>query len=458
MNEYQKWVEAKTEPTRVIGMSESEIDPGAFLFDFQKDLVRWALRRGSAAIFADTGLGKTAMQLDWARHVSKKGRVLILTPLAVAQQTEREGKKFGIDCAYRRDDAGDAITIANYDILDRFDVSKFAGIVLDESSILKSFNGATRTALIGAFQATPFRLACTATPAPNDFTELGNHTEFLGIKSRTEMLSEYFVHDGETTSEWRLKGHAIDIFWKWVCQWGAIVRSPSDLGYDDKTFDLPALRMTEEIIPVDHSEAWSSGLLFAKTMMTLSEQRGLRRATITKRVQKAAELASGDDPCLIWCELNDEGDAIEKLIPDSVQVKGSDSPEDKADRMLGFADGKYRVLVSKSSICGFGMNFQRCNRQIFVGASHSYEQTYQAIRRSWRFGQKRPVDVIIIRSESDDAIVRNYKRKEVDARKMSDETAKYVLPAIRESIGSSKREWNEYNAKHKMIVPEWCNS
>ena len=458
MSEYQKWIENKTEPTRVHGLPESEIHPAGWLFPFQRDLVAWSLRRGSAAIFADTGLGKTAMQLDWAHHISRHGRVLILTPLAVAQQTEREGNRFGVKCVYRRDDQGDAITIANYDIIDRFDVSKFVGVVLDESSILKSYDGATRTQLIEMFQGTPYRLACTATPAPNDYTELGNHTEFLGIKTRTEMLSEYFVHDGGTTSEWRLKGHAVESFWRWVCQWAAIVRSPLDLGYDDHQFDLPPLRMTEHVLRVNHRDAWSGGALFATEAMTLSEQRGVRRATMPERVKAAAELAAGDEPVLIWCELNDEGDQIEKSIPGCVQVKGSDSPDDKADRMLGFADGKYRVLVSKASICGFGMNFQRCAREIFVGASHSYEQTYQAIRRCWRFGQKRPVDVIMIRAETDAQIVLNYRRKESDAKKMADMTAPIVRDAVQQSIGSSKREWNEYRASKRMAVPAWVNS
>lgn len=458
MNTYQKWIEAKTTPTRVYGLPESQINPAGWLFPFQRDLVRWSLRRGSAAIFADTGLGKTVMQLDWAHHIAKHGRVLILTPLAVAQQTEREGQRFGVKCAYRRDDQGDAITIANYDILDHFDVSKFIGIVLDESGILKNFSGATRTELINTFQNTPYRLACTATPAPNDFTELGNHTEFLGIKTRTEMLSEYFVHDGETTSEWRLKGHAVGHFWRWVCQWGAIVRRPSDLGYDDSVFALPLLRMHEHVLRVDHTAAWAGGTLFLNEAMTLGEQRGVRRATIDARVSAAAELASGDEPVLIWGELNDECDAIEKAIPGCVQVKGSDSPEDKAERLLGFADGKYRALVSKTKIAGHGLNLQRCNRMIFLGASHSFEQTYQAIRRCWRFGQTRPVDVWMIRAETDAQIMLNYRRKEADAKKMADATAPIVCDAVRESVGSSKREWNEYDARQDMVVPQWCSA
>jgi superfamily II DNA or RNA helicase len=455
---YHDFIARKTETTQTRGLPQESISIGAHLFDFQRDLVRWALRRGSAAIFADTGLGKTAMQLEWARNVSEHGRVLILTPLAVAAQTAKEGQRFGVECHYRREDAGDRITIANYDMLDRFDPAAFAGIVLDESSILKSYDGATRTALIEAFAATPYRLACTATPSPNDYTELGNHSEFLGIKRRVEMLAEYFVHDGETTSEWRLKGHAQQPFWRWVSSWGAIVRSPSDLGYDGSTFSLPPLNMREMVLRVDHTEAWSAGTLFAGEAATLSDQRALRRATITSRVNAAAEIALQPGPCLIWCELNDEGDALEKTIPDSVQVRGSDDVDDKEDRLLGFAAGKYRVLITKPSIAGFGMNWQHCNRMVFAGASHSYEQTYQAIRRCWRFGQKQPVDVTVIRSESDARIMENYKRKSADAERMADEAAVYVAPSVRGSIGASVREWNEYVPTKPMRVPHWVQS
>ena len=453
---YADWLRDKTAPTRTRGFDAGEIELGAELFPFQRDLVRWALRRGSAAIFADTGLGKTLMQLEWARNVARRGRVLILTPLAVAQQTAREATRFGLEAHYRREDRGDAITITNYDILDRFDPAKFAGIVLDESSILKSYDGATRTALIETFSRTPYRLACTATPAPNDYTELGNHSEFLGIKSRTEMLAEYFVHDGDETRDWRLKGHARDIFWRWVCTWGAIMRRPSDLGYDDSGYALPALRMHEHVLRVDHTKAWEAGSLFATEAMTLSEQRAVRRATLTQRVEAAAELTDGENAAIIWCELNDEGDAIEEAIPGAVQVRGSDAPETKEDRLLGFADGKYRVLVTKPSIAGFGMNWQHCQTVIFVGASHSYEQTYQAIRRCWRFGQAHPVDVHVIRAETDSAVVSNYRRKEKDAASMADETASYVLEAVRASIGASQREWNDYTPAVAMRVPDWA--
>lgn len=455
---YAEWLKAKTEITRTVGLPDAAISPGEYLFPFQRDLVRWALRRGSSAIFAGTGLGKTRMQLDWARHIAAFGRVLILTPLAVALQTVREAQRIGIDARYCREDDGARVSVTNYDMLDRFDPRHFAGIVLDESSILKSYDGATRNALIESFNRTPFRLCCTATPAPNDYTELGNHSEFLGIKSRTEMLSEYFVHDGETTQEWRLKGHARAAFWRWVASWGAIIRRPSDLGYEDGAFILPPLRMHERVIGVDHKEAWKSGALLATEALTLSEQRAVRRATMDERVEVAADLARGNEPVLIWCELNAEGDALAEAIPDSVQVAGADSREDKEDRLLGFADGKYRTLISKASIAGYGMNWQHCARQIFVGASHSYEQTYQAIRRSWRFGQTRPVDVFILRAETDGAIVANYRRKEADAAAMEEETAAIVSESVRASLGAAIREWNEYEPQRDIRLPSWLDS
>lgn len=428
------------------------------LFPHQRDLVTWALKRGRAAIFADTGLGKTLMQLEWARVVSERlGRVIVLTPLAVAKQTVREGKRFGIACEFDQTGSSVApIVVTNYEHLDKFAaLSLFGGVVIDESSILKNYTGATRNAIIEAFSQTPMRLACTATPAPNDHMELGNHSEFLGVKSRVEMLAEYFTHDGGSTQDWRLKGHAEDAYWRWVCSWAAMVRMPSDLGYEDGDYKLPPMRMLEHVIPVDHRDAWSAGYLFAPDATTLSEQRATRRMTMEKRAAKVAELCSDGEQAIVWCELNDEADAIEAAIPDAVQVKGSDSPEQKEDRLLGFADGGVRVLVTKPSIAGFGMNWQRCSRVIFAGASHSYEQTYQAIRRCWRFGQKRPVDVHVIRAETESAITQNFKRKEADAERMRAAMLEHMRAAQDESFGRVKREWNAYNPQVTMTIPSW---
>lgn len=433
-------------------------DLAGHLFPHQRDLVAWALRRGRAAIFADCGLGKGPMLLEWARHVSAHGRVLVLAPLAVAQQLEREAAKFGVDARYCREDTGACIVITNYELLAHFDVRAFVGVVIDESSILKAYDGKLRTLIIESFRDTRWRLACTATPAPNDHTELGNHAEFLGVKTRSEMLSEYFVHDGGSTQEWRLKGHARDVFWRWVASWGAVVRRPSDLGHSDEGFELPSLNMHERVIDVDHDDARAAGRLFFDEARTLADQRATRRGTMGKRVEVCAELAAGDDPVLILCELNDEADAITAAIPGAVQVAGNDSPEDKAARFLGFVDGSIRVLVSKVKIAGYGLNFQHCNRIVFAGVSHSYEQTYQALRRLWRFGQKRPVDAWVIRAETEGAIVANLRRKEADAERMAEAMAAQMRDVMREEISSARREWTDYRPAVEMRLPDWLVS
>lgn len=453
MTSYEAWVARKGAVAEVSGLDPSDIAP--HLFQFQADIVRWALRRGRAAIFADTGLGKTFMQIEWARHVLPHGRVLCLTPLAVAQQTVAEASKAGVHAVYARHDTGEPFTVTNYEMLHAFDPGDFAGVILDESSILKAFDGKTRTALIDAFRDTPYRLCCTATPAPNDFTELGNHAEFLGLKTRTEMLSEYFVHDGGSTQDWRIKGHAIEPFWRWVATWGAVVKAPSDLGYDDGAFALPPLRMHEHAVLMDSEHARRLGMLFTPEARTLEEQRAVRRTTIDQRVAKAAELAAGDEPCLVWCELNAEADMAEAAIPGAVQVAGADSLDDKVTRLVGFSEGRHRVLVSKASICGHGLNWQNCRRMIFVGASHSYEQTYQAIRRCWRFGQTQPVDVHIVCSEADSAVIANYRRKEAGAARMAAEMRAHVVDAVRAEVRGLQREWNPYSPSVRLTVPDW---
>lgn len=450
---YEDVIARKSASVAASGMVVKDLAP--HLFPHQVDLTRWALRRGRAAIFADTGLGKTAMQIEWARHVSREGRVLILTPLAVAQQTVREAARFGVEAVFSREDTGAPITVANYDMLHAFDASRFVGVVLDESSILKAFDGRTRNALVTSFRDTPFKLACTATPAPNDFTELGNHSAFLGLKTREEMLAEYFVHDGGSTQDWRIKGHAVEPFWRWVASWGAVVKLPSDLGHDDGAFRLPPMRMHEHVVDMDDHDVRATGMLFADDARTLAEQRAVRRATIEKRIAKAADLAAGNEPCLVWCELNDEGNAAAEAIAGAVQVAGSDDAEAKTDRLLGFSEGRYRVMVSKPSIAGFGLNWQHCARMVFVGASHSYEGTYQAIRRCWRFGQTRPVDVHVIRAATEGAVIANYRRKEADAARMAAEMTAHVGDAVRAEVTGLAREWNPYTPAVRQRVPAW---
>lgn len=388
------------------------------LYDFQQSIDEWALRKGRAALFCDCGLGKTPMQLVWADKIP--GRVLILAPLAVAQQTVREGKKFGIDVSYERQATSQSkIVITNYEMLPHFDAADFDGIVLDESSILKSYSGQFRNEVIAAFDRTPYRLACTATPAPNDFMELGNHSEFLGALTRTEMLSTFFVHDGGDTSKWRLKRHAEKEFWRWVCSWAVMCRKPSDLGFEDRDFILPELRLHDVTVDINKP---IEGYLFSMPARTMDERRKARSESVQERAEKVAEIASQkpDESWLIWCNLNSESEAAAKSIDGAVELSGSDKREDKEAKMLDFTNGSIRALVTKPSIAGFGMNWQHCANVQFLGLSDSYEQFYQAVRRCWRFGQKKPVDCHIVTSSNEGAVTENIKRKERDASKLAE--------------------------------------
>lgn len=424
-------------------------DPGGMsgaLFPFQRDIVRWACRKGRAAVFADCGLGKTIMQLEWARLVSDHtgGRVLILAPLAVSRQTRREGSKFGIPvtvCRSQADVGGPGIYVANYEVLHRFDPESFSGVVLDESSILKSFSSKTRCAIIESFRKTPYRLACTATPSPNDYMELGNHAEFVGAMTRAEMLSMFFVHDGGDTSKWRIKGHAKDAFWDFVSSWAVLVRSPGDMGYGADGFVLPPLH---EIVHEVESGYVEDGVLFPVEADGLLAQSRARRATVEQRVAMAAQIVnSSPDPWIVWCDRNDESEMLAKSIPDAVEVRGSDSVEHKEDAMLGFADGRYRVIVTKPSICGFGMNWQHCADMCFVGLSNSYEQYYQAIRRCYRFGQLDEVSVHIVTSDIEAGVVRNVMRKKGEAEEMEQQMVRRAA-SIREDAGMTSRDESPY--------------
>ena len=411
------------------------------LFPYQKDIVEWALRLGKAAIFADCGMGKTIMQLEWADKIN--GKVLILAPLAVTNQTVEEGKRFGIDIQYARkmEDASGKITITNYEMLEHFDTSEFNGIVLDESSILKSYTGKFRNLIISSFQKTPYRLACTATPAPNDFMELGNHSEFLGVMSRTEMLAMFFVHDGGETQKWRLKGHAQNDYWKWMCSWAFMIKNPSDLGYDQKGFNLPKLNFIQQVV----DSGISDGYLFPLPAATLQERISARRNSVSDRAEKLAEIVNKQrGTWIIWCNLNKESDEIESLIEGSVQIKGSDDLEVKKQRMIDFSKGKIKILITKPSIAGFGMNWQHCHKVAFLGLSDSYEQFYQAIRRCWRFGQKKDVDCHIVISSQEGSVLNNIERKEKDAERMANEMIKNMKGFEMENIKGTKRERVNY--------------
>jgi hypothetical protein len=354
---------------------------------------------------------------------------------------------------------GDAIrngiNITNYERLHRFNCSAFSGVVLDESSIIKHHTAKTLAQLMAAFGATPYKLCATATPAPNDWTELGTHAEFLGVRSRTEMLCEFFVHDGGETQTWRLKGHARAEFWRWVSSWGAMVRSPADLGHDASAYALPPLSVEQHVV----SSAIPFGHLFPVEAQTLSDRRSARRDSLADRVAACAQIVNGsDDIWLIWCDLNAEGDALRAAIPDAVEVRGADDAEVKEQRLLDFAHGRIRVLISKPSICGFGLNFQVCHNMAFVGVTDSWESYYQAVRRCWRFGQERPVNVHIFASESEGAVVANLARKESAAKAMQESLASETLQSVRESVLGSARETNTHNAIRRVIAPQWLES
>ena len=383
------------------------------LFPFQRDIVSWALKKGKCAIFSDCGTGKTLMQMEFANQVCKhsKGNALIIAPLAVVEQTKKEGEKFGIaiNVCRTQDDVKKGVNITNYEMLEHFTATAFTAVILDESSILKSFTSSTRDLLIDMFQKTPYRLACTATPSPNDHSELGNHAEFLGIMSRTEMLATYFIHDGSNTSAWRLKGYGEKKFWEWVATWAVCVRNPSDLGYSSEGYTLPELNIIEHIMASEPEEYE----LVARRAETLSERREARKESMTDRINEAKELVSSSDDCwLVWCDYNTESESLHKAILDSVEVRGSDSPEHKAKTAIDFANNKIKALVSKPSIYGFGMNFQNCHEIIFCGLSDSYEQFYQAVRRCWRYGQTHAVNVHIIMSEAELNVLDNIKKKQ----------------------------------------------
>lgn len=399
------------------GLDVGELPPS--LFPHQVDVIRWAGRQGRAAVFLDTGLGKTRIQLTWADAMRQGGRALIVCPLSIAQQTAREGQAIGLDLSVVRrgyEVGGPGIYVTNYEMQHAFDPADFAAIVLDESSILKNHEGRTRTALIDRWGAVPYRLACTATPAPNDHTELANHAEFLGAMKRVEMLAAFFVHDDDG---WRLKGHAADAMYDWMASWAVAARRPSDITGstdDDLGYELPPLRIHGHIVEVNSAP---EGQLFATTLGGVGGRARARKATIVDRIGLAAELLDHDRPAIAWCGLNGEADLTTEAVAGAVNLHGTLAPEAKVELIEAFLAGEVRVLVSKPSIAGFGLNLQRASDQVFVGLGDSYEAYYQAIRRSWRFGQDRPVDVHIVTSDLELDVVANVRAKERNANDMT---------------------------------------
>lgn len=434
-------------------------DLPSFLKPHQHDITGWALRRGRAGVFAGTGLGKTLIEEVWAQRVADHtGKpVLIFAPLAVSAQHIREAKKFGLSAriAANASDVGPGINVTNYQKMEHFDLSVFGGVVLDESSILKSQDGHYRTRLIEECSQIPFRLAATATPAPNDYMELGNHAEFLGVMSYTDMLATFFVHDGGETQQWRLKGHAEDVFWKWMASWSVMLREPADLGYPNDGYDLPPLIQHQHTVGVPYEPDIETGLLFPMEARSMSERISARKATIEERVAEAAALTPTDRSFMWWCNLNAESDALTRSIPSAVEIRGSESDETKERKVIDFVEGRIRVLVSKPSIVGFGMNFQHCADTGFVGLNDSFEQVYQAVRRFWRFGQTKPVNVHFIAAETEGAVVANIKRKEIDADRMAKAMIAHTADLSKRIVRGQERERPDYCPDKYFIIPRF---
>jgi hypothetical protein len=472
---YAAFLQSKMPSAIPMGFARDELHHA--LKPFQRDIVSWALRMGRGAIFAGTGLGKTLMELVWSQEVARETRrpVLSLAPLAVAQQTVREASKFGIPLvAYATDHAaiaGATLPISNYDRLDRFDFREFGGIVLDESSIIKSHDSATRAALIELCAGIPYRLPATATPAPNDYVELGNHAEFLGVCSAKEMLATWFVHDGsiratnadnhgsKPVAEWRLKGHAQNDFWKWVASWSVMIRHPRELRYEEPGYDLPPLNKIQITVPADYEPDIDTGMLFPIEARTLKERLGARRSSISRRVAAACELINdqSDRPWLAWCNLNDESSALARGIGNAIEVRGSDAVDAKADRMLRLAAGERVTLVTKPSIAGWGLNFQACGDMVFVGLNDSFEQLFQAIRRCWRFGRTEPVNVYMVASELEGAVVANLEAKERDYEAMASAMAEHMRDlSIRSLRGAEVKQILPHSKQ--MSVPTWLTA
>lgn len=415
MSSYQDFLKSKQRIYAGDGLLSAVTLPSA-LYDWQAAITRWTLKKGRCALFADCGLGKSFMQIAWAHALDVP--TLFLAPLCVAEQTVDEAAKLGIELTYAEGPHAikGKLTITNYERLDRFNPADFQAVVLDESSILKAFDGKTRTKLIDAFKSTRYRLCCTATPSPNDIAELANHAEFLGLMTRAEFLATWFVHDDEG---WRMKKHARGAFYRWLASWAMTLRTPGDLGYSDEGYILPPLRIQDHVVMASRPP---EGMLFHDTAAKGIQGRlAARCASIPDRVARAAEIARGDGQWLVWCGLNDESSALARAIPGAVEVSGRDSYAEKKATIRGFVNGSIRVVVTKAKLMGFGLNLQNCHQMICVGLGDSYEQYYQLVRRCWRFGQHEPVDVHIVISEAETGVVANVRRKEHEALSMSRE-------------------------------------
>ena len=453
---YRKFIADRAPVAQRFGFAPHPINPS--VKSHQDAVLQFALGRGKSAAFLDTGLGKSLIELEFARQCSEEtGKPsLILTPLAVAGQMVREGQKFGIDARQIREqnEVGAGVIVANYERLAKLDPASFGAVVLDESSILKSYAGRTRALIQEAFDATPYKLAATATPSPNDHTELGNHAEFLGVMRQQEMLSKWFINDTATASQdWRLKGHAVEDFWAFVASWSRCATMPSDLGGDDAGYLLPDVDRRVHTVAADRSQNVAEGMLFRIPEMSATSFHEEKRLTLRHRCELAAELATHDKPVTVWCETNDESALLAKMIPDAVDVHGSLDPDEKEKRLLGFADGAYRVIVTKPKLAGFGVNWQHCAHAVFASISFSYEQHYQAVRRSHRFGQSETVrnDIVISDTEASIWDVINVKSQK------HDEMKRRMADAMRSAQSTAKRRV-AYDRPLDLAFPEWVKS
>jgi hypothetical protein len=426
---YAAFLERKQRKAHAAGLKPQALP--SELYPWQTVIVRWALRKGRAAIFADCGLGKTYMQAAWAQAIP--GRVLILAPLCVAEQTVREAAHMDIPIVYAKTGADSTapITITNYERIDGFDPAEYAGVVLDESSILKAFDGKTRAKLIETFARTPYRLCCTATPSPNDISEMANHAEFLGLMSRAEFLASWFVHDD---TGWRMKGHAVDPFYRWMASWAVALRKPSDIGYDDTGYILPPLRIHECVVD---AEGTTETLFPELGLHGIGGRQKARRGSLEARLDATCNIIDEwGQSWIAWCGLNTESEGLAAAVPRSVEVSGSDSYAVKVGAIQAFLEGRAKVLITKPKIAGFGLNLQMCSKMVFVGLSDSYETYYQCIRRCWRFGQKSPVDVHIVVSDAERGIVENVRQKEAKASALADGLLYHMRDFEREELAS----------------------
>lgn len=451
IEEYRAFLQHKKVTIPQSGFVVSETSLNRALFPFQRHCVSKALMCGKYALFENTGLGKTIQQMEWSRQVALHtgGAVIIVAPLAVVGQTIAEGAKFGYEIIrYSGAAEGGKIYITNYDQIEGMDCSLFAGVVLDESSILKNFDGKTKQLIIDRFANTPYKLACTATPSPNDVMELCNHAEFLNVMNRNEMLAMYFIHDGGNTSSWRLKGHCEQMFWDFVSEWATMIEKPSDIGFSDAGYILPPLNYIEEHIMTAKRDNWR---LFNDMAVNATSYNEELRQTIKERLTRAAEIVNAsDENFIIWIKQDIEGDMLRELIPDAVEVRGSERPEEKERKLLGFGLGEFRVLVTKLKIAQFGMNYQNCHNQIFVALDFSFESTYQGIRRSYRFGQTREVNIYLICTDTMENV-----REVINKKSAAFESMQHAMTAATNRNIHTKRTFTQTRGTQTMRLPNF---